>query len=60
MELKVDKNPEKAVKQMQNKNYTQALINCTGHKLAIVVAYNKDNSNKDDNRRHYINIQELT
>lgn len=59
IELKVDSTPEEALKQIKNKNYMQALRNCTGKKLAIGIAYNKDNTNQDDNRRHFVKIEEL-
>ena len=47
------------IKQIKNKNYIQSLRNCTGKKLAIGIAYNKDNTNQDDNRRHFVKIEEL-
>ena len=59
IELKVDSTPEEALKQIKNKNYMQALRNCTGKKLAIGIAYNKDNTSEDDNRRHFVKIEEL-
>jgi len=59
LELKVDSTPEEALQQIKNKNYMQALRNCRGSKLAIGISYNKDNTSKDDNRRHFIKIEEL-
>ena len=59
LELKVDSTPEEALKQIKNKNYIQSLRNCVGPKLAIGISYNSENTNKDDNRRHYIKIEEL-
>ena len=59
LELKVDSTPEEALKQIKNKNYMQSLRNCVGPKLAIGISYNSENTNKDDNRRHYIKIEEL-
>ena len=45
--------------QIKNKNYMQSLRNCVGPKLAIGISYNSENTNRDDNRRHYIKIEEL-
>ena len=59
LELKVNSTPDDALKQIKNKNYMQALRNCVGPKLAIGISYNKDNTSEDDNRRHYVKIEEI-
>ena len=46
LELKVDSTPEEALKQIKNKNYVESLKNCVGPKLAIGIAYNKDNTSE--------------
>ena len=59
IELKKDKTVEEALQQIRAKNYAQKLDDCTGPKLAIGINYMTENTNKDDNRRHYIKIEEI-
>ena len=59
LELKVNSTPEEALKQIKNKNYVQALRNINGKKLAIGITYNSKNTNEDDNRQHFVKIEEL-
>ena len=59
IELKKDKTVEEALQQIRAKNYTQKLDDCTGEKFAIGINYMTENTNKDDNRHHYVKIEEL-
>ena len=59
LELKVNSTPEEALKQIKNKNYMQSLRNIRGKKLAIGITYNSKNTNEDDNRQHFVKIEEL-
>lgn len=59
IELKKDKTVEEALQQIRAKNYAQKLDDCTGEKFAIGINYMTENTNKDDNRHHYVKIEEL-
>ena len=59
IELKKNKTVEEALQQIRAKNYAQRLDDCTGEKFAIGINYMTENTNKDNNRRHYIKIEEL-
>ena len=59
IELKKDKTVEEALQQIRAKNYAQRLDDCTGEKFAIGINYMTENTNKDDNRHHYVKIEEL-
>ena len=59
LELKANSTPEEALKQIRNKNYMQSLRNIRGPKLAIGISYDSKNTNEDDNRIHYVKIEEL-
>ena len=59
IELKKNKTVEEALQQIRAKNYAQRLDDCTGEKFAIGINYMTENTNKDDNRHHYIKIEEL-
>ena len=59
IELKKDKTVEEALQQIKAKNYAQKLDDCTGEKFAIGINYMTENTNKDDNRHHYVKIEEL-
>ena len=59
IELKKDKSVEEALQQIRAKNYAQKLDDCTGEKFAIGINYMTENTSEDDNRRHFIKIEEL-
>jgi len=59
IELKKDKTVDEALQQIRAKNYAQRLDDCTGEKFAIGINYMTENTNKDDNRHHYVKIEEL-
>jgi hypothetical protein len=59
MELKVNSTPEEALKQIKSKNYAQSLRNIRGQKLAIGITYSSKNTSEDDNRQHFVKIEEL-
>ena len=59
IELKKDGTVEEAINQIKAKDYAQKLDDCTGTKLAIGINYMTENTNKDDNRRHYVKIEEI-
>jgi hypothetical protein len=59
IELKKNKTVEEALQQIRAKSYAQRLDDCTWEKFAIGINYMTENTNKDDNRHHYIKIDEL-